>query len=423
MEIEREFKKVDNALSAAALSAVIIHKQECSHDDIVTLESLVPGFVFENRAVKGFTNEASLENFGKIKDAVSNAITTAIKKIRELITRFIDWIKGKGTKTQKDAKKVSDDLNEIHKEGEKKQDEAVKVYEEQVAKAEENVKKDPTPAAKEFLDQLKQKREYGADLKKWANDPSNRAISLKNTQALSRGVGLLTLLIGDNVKYSEALAILVQYKSPSLRKNIFYGDLRATGYLQRKAIDKALGFLKEVGDREINSDTSRTWEKYFNYDDDEAYDKDFILQGIVAATGKDPEKLPRDFNERKVIAEKAMEWLFSDVPENKPARYTDIEDIRELVAQVSIDMPELSDNIYAIDKGLLELEKLNTKQLTDFSREKKDAYIYKRILRNIIDDMNIGLKYLMKVKLAQNALLLEVGRVCDSLRKDEFVFD
>lgn len=110
MEIEREFKKVDNALSAAALSAVIIHKQECSHDDIVTLESLVPGFVFENRAAKGFTNEASLENFSKIKDAVSNAITTAIKKIRELITRFIDWIKGKGNKTEKDAKKVAEDV-------------------------------------------------------------------------------------------------------------------------------------------------------------------------------------------------------------------------------------------------------------------------------------------------------------------------
>jgi hypothetical protein len=50
--------------------------------------------IFDNQWAYGFTNEASLENFQKVKEVVGNAIKTAIAKIKELIKRFMDWIKG-----------------------------------------------------------------------------------------------------------------------------------------------------------------------------------------------------------------------------------------------------------------------------------------------------------------------------------------
>lgn len=118
MEFEREFNKVDKALSAAALSATIIHKQVCSHQDIATLESLVPGMIFDNQWAYGFTNETSLENFQKVKEVVSNAIKTAIAKIKELIKKILGWFQssrktvGNTTEVKKDIAKKEENFKE-----------------------------------------------------------------------------------------------------------------------------------------------------------------------------------------------------------------------------------------------------------------------------------------------------------------------
>ena len=48
MEFEREFIKVDSALRAVALSDTIRHAGACSHMQIASLESLLPGTITES---------------------------------------------------------------------------------------------------------------------------------------------------------------------------------------------------------------------------------------------------------------------------------------------------------------------------------------------------------------------------------------
>lgn len=107
MEFEREFIRVDSALRATALSDTIRHAGACSHMQIASLESLLPGTITESCIGRGFTTEASVENFQKVKEVVGNAIRTVIAKIKEMIKRFLDWFKGKDNVSPPEAKKIA----------------------------------------------------------------------------------------------------------------------------------------------------------------------------------------------------------------------------------------------------------------------------------------------------------------------------
>ena len=124
MDFEREFVKVDSALRAVALSDTIIHAGACSHMQIASLESLLPGTITQNCIGRGFTTEVSVENFQKVKDVVSNAINTVIAKIKELMRRFMDWFKGKDNVSAPEAKKIAVRVETITKDIHKAKQEA-----------------------------------------------------------------------------------------------------------------------------------------------------------------------------------------------------------------------------------------------------------------------------------------------------------
>ena len=218
MEFEREFNKVDKALSAAALSATIIHKQVCSHQDIATLESLVPGMIFDNQWAYGFTNEASLENFQKVKEVVSNAIKTAIAKIKELIKRFMDWVKGKENLSPTQAKEIAKNVNEATTN-------AVKAHEEVQSKS--NKTADQLRSAARTTE-IQQQSAMGAWLAaKTPNNQENEAVVQEwLKKAKSDNISILDAIVAtfDKTTFANAVMGFVTNEIPFLRKLILAGS-------------------------------------------------------------------------------------------------------------------------------------------------------------------------------------------------------
>lgn len=218
MEFEREFNKVDKALSAAALSATIIHKSACSHQDIATLESLVPGIIFDNQWAYGFTNEASLENFQKVKEVVSNAITKAIAKIKELIKRFMDWVKGKQNISPTQAKEIAKTVNEATTD-------AIKAQEEVQSKSQKSADEVRTAAR---TAEIQRQSAMGAWLAaKTPTSKENEAVVQEwLKKAKSENLSTLDAIIGtfDKATFTNAVMGFVTEDIPLLRKLILAGS-------------------------------------------------------------------------------------------------------------------------------------------------------------------------------------------------------
>lgn len=218
MEFEREFNKVDNALSAAALSATIIRQSACSHQDIATLESLVPGMIFDNQWAYGFTNEASLENFQKVKEVVSNAIKTAIAKIKEMIKRFMDWIKGKQNISPTQAKEIAKTVNEATTS-------AVKAQEEVQSKSQKSADEVRTAARSA---EIQRESAMGAWLAaKTPTSKENEAVVKEwLKKAKSENLSIIDAIIGtmDKSTFISAVMGFVTEEIPLLRKLILAGS-------------------------------------------------------------------------------------------------------------------------------------------------------------------------------------------------------
>lgn len=86
-----------------------------SYQQVVTLESALPGIVLNTSTVRGLTEQASVENFQKVKEAVSNAISKMIERIRAFIKSIIAWFRSDG-KALQDAPKVGKDIADKEKE-------------------------------------------------------------------------------------------------------------------------------------------------------------------------------------------------------------------------------------------------------------------------------------------------------------------
>lgn len=99
-------------------------EQVASYDDVVSIESAFPGFITSRCDIHGLTETASLENFGKIKDAVVNAIKAIIEKIKAFIRGIINFFKGSGNSDDNEPASDSADTIVIKsKEMEKLQEE------------------------------------------------------------------------------------------------------------------------------------------------------------------------------------------------------------------------------------------------------------------------------------------------------------
>ena len=123
MIVAKPYQVLDNLPDLMQLTSTMEETQLACHDDVVALESLFPNLIIGRASINGITDTPSLENFSKIKDAVSKTISEILKKIKAFIESIISFFRGKEDKT-KDAKKTADDMKETEKEFTKKAEEA-----------------------------------------------------------------------------------------------------------------------------------------------------------------------------------------------------------------------------------------------------------------------------------------------------------
>ena len=115
---------IDHSEEFLDITGRIQSEQVASYDDVVSIESAFPGFITSRCDIHGLTETASLENFGKIKDAVVNAIKAIIEKIKAFIRGIINFFKGSGNSDDNEPASDSADTIVIKsKEMEKLQEE------------------------------------------------------------------------------------------------------------------------------------------------------------------------------------------------------------------------------------------------------------------------------------------------------------
>lgn len=433
MEFEREFNKVDNALSAAALSATIIRQSACSHQDIATLESLVPGMIFDNQWAYGFTNEASLENFQKVKEVVSNAIKTAIAKIRELIKRFMDFFKSKKNQSSNDAKQVSEDVKDLEKDVTKsaeKQKREVREMSPEEHKAlneklKEHVEKHDIKLPFKMGDKDSVMEWIGGlaaeTTNKFATNPNDESIAEFIELAKTKNKSLLTILIGDNVEYGKVLNVLIQYQSPAFRKNIFMltnNEVTGTFITDIKRCSEALvNYVNDIGygEKENKAYSANIYGAQFGVDSKN------ILSILLQLCGKKDVEA-NNATEYITTASDAITFLFKDAkPETKPV-ITDIEAMREFIAEISIQKNYIIEIIPVLEKALDSADKLKVEaRYTDAdqpSTTKHDA-----LIREALTEIRLTLGFMNKLNSAQNELLLQIKTECDKLRTKLVDFD
>ena len=124
---------LDHSEEFLDITGRIQSEQVASYDDVVSIESAFPGFITSRCDIHGLTETASLENFGKIKDAVVNAVKAIIEKIKAFIRGIINFFKGgsggggsSGTEVAKKIEKAEEKLQDNIKKAEEKPQDNIK---------------------------------------------------------------------------------------------------------------------------------------------------------------------------------------------------------------------------------------------------------------------------------------------------------
>ena len=124
---------IDHSEEFLDITGRIQSEQVASYDDVVSIESAFPGFITSRCDIHGLTETASLENFGKIKDAVVNAVKAIIEKIKAFIRGIINFFKGgskgggsSGTEVAKKIEKAEEKLQDNIKKAEEKPQDNIK---------------------------------------------------------------------------------------------------------------------------------------------------------------------------------------------------------------------------------------------------------------------------------------------------------
>lgn len=110
---------IDHSEEFLDITGRIQSEQVASYDDVVSIESAFPGFITSRCDIHGLTETASLENFGKIKDAVVNAIKAIIEKIKAFIRGIINFFKGGSKGGGSSGTEVAKEVEKNTKENEK----------------------------------------------------------------------------------------------------------------------------------------------------------------------------------------------------------------------------------------------------------------------------------------------------------------
>lgn len=402
MEFEREFIRVDSALRATALSDTIIHAGACSHMQIASLESLLPGTITESCIGRGFTTEASVENFQKVKEVVGNAIRAAIAKIKELMQRFLDFFRSKNNQSAGDAKAISD---------------GVKSLDTDVKKSMEKAKKESKGGGDHSeTNNLKQQLDKAG---KTPVDPSlDEYFKLANIKQTS----FLNVLIGDNVPYDKVLGILIQYNSPAFRKNIFMLSKSSAdlGYVNdiHKGANGLIKFVEAL-------DKQQPEQKAFSENGfGSSFKRDItpFLKTLLKLCGKPDNVQAANAAEYTATAQAAMEYLFKDAKPETHSVFTTSDDLREFIADVAIQKQSILEIIPLLQKALEKADSLKVEGKYEHA-DQPSKNIYDLAIRNGLTEMRLMLSFMVKLNTAQNQLLLQVKATCDSLRGKLVDFD
>lgn len=402
MEFEREFIKVDSALRAVALSDTIIHAGACSHMQIASLESLLPGTVTQNCIGRGFTTEVSVENFQKVKEVVGNAIRAAIAKIKELMQRFLDFFRSKNNQSAGDAKAISD---------------GVKSLDTDVKKSMEKAKKESKGGGDHSeTNNLKQQLDKAG---KTPVDPSlDDYFKLANIKQTS----FLNALIGEHVPYDKVLGVLIQYNSPAFRKNIF---MLSKGSAELKYIDDihkgANGLIKYVDaigkqQPEVKAFSEHSFGSSFRQDITP------FLKTLLRLCGKSDNVRTQDSAEYTSTAKEAIEYLFKDAKPETTSVFTTADELRDFIADISIQKKSILEIIPLLQKALEKADSLKVEDKYEHA-DQPSKNLYDLAIRDGLTEMRLMLSFMVKLNTAQNQLLLQVKATCDSLRGKLVDFD
>lgn len=417
MEFEREFNKVDKALSAAALSATIIRQSACSHQDIATLESLVPGMIFDNQWAYGFTNEASLENFQKVKEVVSNAIKTAIAKIKELIKRFMDWIKGNKNISNSQAKEIAKDVENTTDEVTKEQEELKRSSEyktpEELKQGMRDVKTRNSAACQAWLlSKTPTNKENEAIVKEW--------LAQSETSGKSLGDSLLDSIVGtfDDATFQLALIGVMSAGVSGVRTSIITGtDTFASDgnrYLDPlTGMDEILASFSEdaeavEGNTKLFGVSQRIMELHLDTC------KNNGSSPAIKSQLK-PIEFTKDKTHYKNKVRECIAALFKtdeSVAEGETTFETNVDVNKLLTAMVNVKS--------SVVKKIPTLEKM-LQDLEDAIEEEGDGEnsAEKLATEAFMDEVRYSLDYCMRLNMLANSIMVGFNRFCDTVKRDK----
>lgn len=412
MEFEREFNKVDKALSAAALSATIIHQSACSHQDIATLESLVPGMIFDNQWAYGFTNEASLENFQKVKEVVGNAIKTAIAKIKEMIKRFMDWVKGKQNISPTQAKEIAKTVNEATTS-------AVKAQEEVQSKSQKSADEVRTAAR---TAEIQRESAMGAWLAaKTPTSKENEAVVQEwLKKAKSENLSIIDAIIGtmDKSTFISAVMGFVTEEIPLLRKLILAGSgtfnhdgSRYTGVIESVGtLIKALDAVAEhepdaIKDNNLFVVSTSIMELYIESC------KNAKIKPIITSPLK-PIDFTNDKEEYKQTVRNCLSELFKDNEEPLVAKNSfKFDDLNSLLTAMVNTKQVLNTRLVKLEDIIDDIEKSIAEEGDGDTPEEKLA------VSAFLNETRCALDYSMRLNLLVNKVLVAFDKTYKQWQK------
>lgn len=111
-----------NYSEALRVTVESLSQQRISYDGVACLESAIPSHVTRVSNIHGLTDNPSLENFQKVKDAIKSFIDKLIEKIKSLLSAIRDWWnkKDSGAKNSKEtAKEFKETASDFEKAAEK----------------------------------------------------------------------------------------------------------------------------------------------------------------------------------------------------------------------------------------------------------------------------------------------------------------
>lgn len=111
-----------NYSEALRVTVESLSQQSISYDGVACLESAIPSHVTRVSNIHGLTDNPSLENFQKVKDAIKSFIDKLIEKIKSLLSAIRDWWNNKdsGAKNSKEtAKEFKETASDFEKAAEK----------------------------------------------------------------------------------------------------------------------------------------------------------------------------------------------------------------------------------------------------------------------------------------------------------------